>query len=80
MPKDTWATRKRAEEEAMGWADASVENKAAARATAANDPGATRMARDEAIGHRETQRGLRGRGFTDAEIKKLQRDAGAYDK
>lgn len=80
MPKDTWATRKRAEEEAMGWADESVASKAGAKAKMADDLGAERMRQDEAIGHRELQRGLAGKGFTAAEIRKLERDAGGYDR
>jgi len=80
MPKDTWASRKRAEAEAMGWADEAVADKGAAKAKMSDDLGAERMRQDEAIGHRELQRGLAGKGFTAAEIRKLERDAGGYDR
>lgn len=59
---DTWGTRKRAEQEALDWADLAPgklrEKKRAEKKV--EDEGAERMRRDEKIGHVEEQRGLRG--------------------
>lgn len=51
MPTDTWATRKRAEQEAMGWADAPIKRKDPIDAAS----GGNRMAQDAKIGHVEKQ-------------------------
>jgi hypothetical protein len=51
MPTDTWATRKRAEAEAMGWADAPIKKKDPIDAASGGD----RMAQDVKIGHVEKQ-------------------------
>ena len=56
---DTWGTRKRAEAEAMGWADEPIGGERKKRDPIDDASGGDRLKRDEAIGHVETQRGTR---------------------